>query len=65
MAEVKYALEDNVKQNFLEPLTHLQSKDVRDVQVSQHFYYAASNDILFDVYLIFVTLFIYTLTDCI
>lgn len=33
MAEVKYALEDNVKQNFLEPLTHLQTKDVRDVQV--------------------------------
>ena len=64
MAEVKYALEDNVKQNFLEPLTHLQSKDVRDVQVSQRFYYAVSNDILCDVYLISVALFIYTLTDC-
>lgn len=34
MAEVKFALEDNVKQNFLEPLTHLQNKDVRDVMVS-------------------------------
>lgn len=33
MAEVKYALEDNVKQNFLEPLNQLQNKDVRDVQV--------------------------------
>lgn len=33
MAEVKYALEDNVKQNFLEPLNQLQSKQVRDVQV--------------------------------
>ena len=33
MAEVKYALEDTVKQNFLEPLTHLQNKDIRDVQV--------------------------------
>lgn len=33
MAEVKFALEDNVKQNFLEPLTHLQNKDVRDVMV--------------------------------
>lgn len=35
MAEVKFALEDNVKQNFLEPLTHLQNKDVRDVMVSR------------------------------
>lgn len=33
MAEVKYALEDNVKQNFLEPLTHLQAKDLKDVLV--------------------------------
>ncbi|KAG8177299.1 hypothetical protein JTE90_002527 [Oedothorax gibbosus] len=31
MAEVKYALEDNVKQNFLEPLYHLQTKDMKDV----------------------------------
>ncbi|CAG2182470.1 unnamed protein product, partial [Oppiella nova] len=31
MAEIKYALEDNVKQNFLEPLTHMQSKDLKDV----------------------------------
>lgn len=34
MAEVKYALEDNVKQNFLEPLHHLQAKDLKDVMVS-------------------------------
>ncbi len=33
MAEIKYALEDNVKQNFLEPLTHMQSKDLKDVMV--------------------------------
>lgn len=33
MAEVKYALEDNVKQNFLEPLHHLQTKDIKDVLV--------------------------------
>lgn len=33
MAEIKYALEDNVKQNFLEPLTHLQCKDLKDVMV--------------------------------
>ena len=31
MAEIKYALEDNVKQNFLEPLLHLQTKDLKDV----------------------------------
>lgn len=31
MAEIKYALEDNVKQNFLEPLHHLQTKDLKDV----------------------------------
>jgi len=34
MADVKYALEDNVKQNFLDPLTHLQSNDLREVSVS-------------------------------
>lgn len=34
LAEVKFALEDNVKQNFLEPLTQLQNKEVRDVLVS-------------------------------
>ncbi|XP_022704531.1 endophilin-A-like [Varroa jacobsoni] len=31
LADIKYSLEDNVKQNFLEPLTQLQSKDLRDV----------------------------------
>ncbi|RWS16200.1 hypothetical protein B4U79_14196 [Dinothrombium tinctorium] len=31
MAETKYALEDNVKQNFLEPLTHQLNKDIKDV----------------------------------
>ncbi|UYV71801.1 SH3GL1 [Cordylochernes scorpioides] len=31
MSEIKYALEDNVKQNFLEPLHHLQSRDLKDV----------------------------------
>lgn len=34
LSEVKYSLEDNVKQNFLEPLTHLQAKDLKDVMVS-------------------------------
>lgn len=49
MAEVKYALEDNVKQNFLEPLNQLQSKDVRDVQVQMKlsFYYLISHLIVY------------------
>lgn len=33
LAEVKYAMEDNVKQNFLEPLLHLQNKDIKEVNV--------------------------------
>ena len=35
LAEVKYSLEENVKQNFLEPLSHLQSKDLKEVNVSK------------------------------
>ncbi|XP_065566881.1 endophilin-A-like [Artemia franciscana] len=31
IADVKYSLDDNVKQNFLEPLHHLQSKDLKEV----------------------------------
>jgi len=31
MADLKYALDDNVKQNFLEPLHQLQSKDLKEV----------------------------------
>lgn len=31
MAEIKYALEDDIKQDFLEPLSLLQNKDLRDV----------------------------------
>lgn len=31
MADVKYSLEDNVKQNFIEPLLHLQTKDLKEV----------------------------------
>uniref|UniRef100_A0A0A9WNE2 Endophilin-A n=1 Tax=Lygus hesperus TaxID=30085 RepID=A0A0A9WNE2_LYGHE len=31
MADVKYSLDDNTKQNFLEPLHHLQTKDLKEV----------------------------------
>ena len=37
LAEVKYSLEENVKQNFLEPLSHLQTKDLKEVNVSWRF----------------------------
>ena len=33
MADVKYSLEDNIKQNFIEPLLHLQTKDLKEVNV--------------------------------
>ena len=29
MADYKYALDDNVKQNYLEPMHHTQTKDLR------------------------------------
>jgi len=35
LAEVKYSLEDGVRQNFIEPLLHLQSKDLKEVNVSR------------------------------
>ncbi|XP_055378201.1 endophilin-A isoform X2 [Condylostylus longicornis] len=31
MADVKYSLDDNIKQNVLEPLHHLQTKDIKEV----------------------------------
>lgn len=37
MADVKYSLDDNIKQNFLEPLHHLQTKDLKEVMVSCFF----------------------------
>ncbi|RMZ94490.1 endophilin-A isoform X1, partial [Brachionus plicatilis] len=32
MAGIKYALEDNIKQNFLDPLTQLKDNDIKEVQ---------------------------------
>lgn len=44
MADVKYALDDNAKQNFLEPLHHLQMKDLKEVMVNNfRFRYANAN----------------------
>jgi hypothetical protein len=37
MADVKYSFDDNIKQNFLEPLHHLQTKDLKEVMVNSHF----------------------------
>ena len=31
MADLKYALDDNVKQNYLEPMHHTQTKDLKEV----------------------------------
>lgn len=36
MADIKYSLEDNVKQNFIEPLHHIQTKDLKEVNVSSY-----------------------------
>lgn len=33
MAGIKYALEDNIKQNFLDPLTQIKDNDLKDVMV--------------------------------
>jgi BAR domain len=34
VADIKYSLDDRVKQNFLEPLHQLQTKDLKEVMVS-------------------------------
>ena len=34
MADMKYLMEDAVKQNFTEPLLHMQNKDLKEVNVS-------------------------------
>ncbi|KAJ1372615.1 Endophilin-A [Parelaphostrongylus tenuis] len=31
MADIKYQMEENVKQNFIDPLTHLQNNELKDV----------------------------------
>lgn len=39
MADVKYSLDDNIKQNFLEPLHHLQTKDLKEVMVGSWWFF--------------------------
>lgn len=34
MAGIKYALEDNIKQNFLDPLAQIKDHDLKEVMVS-------------------------------
>ena len=41
IADIKYALDDNMKQNFLEPLHHLQTKDLKEVMVSHALHLSA------------------------
>lgn len=38
MAGIKYALEDNIKQNFLDPLNQIKDLDLKDVLVSDSLY---------------------------
>lgn len=38
MAGIKYALEDNIKQNFLDPLTQMKDNDIKEVQVQYLFH---------------------------
>ena len=38
MAGIKYALEDNIKQNFLDPFTALKDNDLKEVMVSLHLF---------------------------
>ena len=33
MAGIKYALEDNIKQNFLDPLAHIKDNELKEVMV--------------------------------
>ena len=37
MADIKYQLEDVVKHNFIDPITHLQNNELKDVNVSRFF----------------------------
>lgn len=39
MADVKYSLDDSIKQNFLEPLHQLQTKDLKEVMVRMSFWF--------------------------
>jgi len=53
LAEIKYSMEDNVKQNFLEPLQNMQNKDLKEVNVCSRLVillYGADNDQFLSVY---------------
>lgn len=51
MADVKYSLDDNIKQSFLEPLHHLQTKDLKEVMVSDIQNIQILNTVLENIYL--------------
>lgn len=46
MADVKYSLDDNIKQSFLEPLHHLQTKDLKEVMVNKYFFVSITDIII-------------------
>lgn len=39
IADVKYSLDNNVKQNFLEPLQHLEQNDIKEVMVIHEYFW--------------------------
>lgn len=43
IADVKYSLDNNVKQNFLEPLQHLLNNDIKEVMVMNEFLFDLSD----------------------
>jgi len=54
LAEIKYSMEDTVKQNFLEPLQSLQSKDLKEVNVCIHLHKCTGTHCLFSQHYLFI-----------